>query len=95
VARAVGNRIEVRAEGPGLLVVAESWDPGWSARVDGAPAGVLRVNQAQLGIPLGPGTHRVFLRHRPAGFAAGVALALLAAAAGAASLALGRRREQV
>jgi hypothetical protein len=95
LARAVGNRLDVRAEGPGLLVVAESWDPGWSAEVDGAKAALLRVNQAQIGIPLGPGTHRVSLRHRAAGFLAGVALALAAGAAGAASLAFGRRRERV
>ena len=44
VARAAGGRIVIRAEGPGLLVVGEGYDPGFSARVDGRPARILRVN---------------------------------------------------
>ena len=43
-ARAAGGRILVRAAGPGLLVLSEGYDPGFSARVDGRPARVLRVN---------------------------------------------------
>jgi hypothetical protein len=86
VARGGGSRVEVRAEGPGLLVVAQSWDPGWSASVDGRPAAVLRVNHAQIGVPLAAGTHRVALRYRARGLVAGAWLA----AAAAAGLALGR-----
>src|SRR6185295_4991444 len=50
--------VVVRAAGPGLLVVGEGYDPGFSARVDGAPAGVLRVNGDRLGVVLQDGTHR-------------------------------------
>ncbi len=35
LARAAGGRIVVRAAGPGLLVLGEGFDPGFSARVDG------------------------------------------------------------
>lgn len=87
VARAEGARLDVRADGPGVLVVAEGWDPGWSAAVDESPAPVLRVNHSQLGVPLPPGTHRVTLRYRPRGFLAGLALA----AAGLTLLALAGR----
>jgi len=80
VARAGGSRLEVRAEGPGLLVVAQGWDPGWSARVDGRPAGILCVNHAQLGIVLPAGPHRVALRYRARGFTLGTWLAAAAAA---------------
>jgi len=66
--------LEVRAEGPGVLVIAESWDPGWSARVDDVPTPLLRVNQASLGMVLGGGTHRVQLRHRAPGFMTGLGL---------------------
>jgi hypothetical protein len=89
VVKATGHRIDVRAAGPGLLVVAESWDPGWSARVDGQSARLLRVNHAQIGLPLPEGTHRVSLSHRPRGFAAGVA----ALVAGVGVLAVGLARE--
>jgi hypothetical protein len=81
--RGEGARIEVRAEGPGLLVVAESWDPGWSASVDDAPARVVRVNDARMGVVLSAGTHFVALRHRVRGLAVGLALA------GAGALVLG------
>ncbi len=74
------TRLEVRAEGPGLLVVAESWDRGWRAETDGARARVVRVNQALIGTPLAPGLHRVVLHHRPEGLQAGLALFAAAAA---------------
>ena len=87
VARAGASRLEVRAEGPGVLVLAQGWDPGWSASVDGRDVPVLRVNHAQLGLPLEAGTHRVALRYRARGALAGAWLA----AAAAAGLALGGR----
>jgi hypothetical protein len=72
--RAQGGHIEVRAEGPGLLVVAEGFDRGWRAEVDGQRAPLLRVNHIAMGVGIGPGVHRVTLRHLPRGFAAGVGL---------------------
>jgi hypothetical protein len=74
VARALGGHLDVRGDGPGVLVVAEGWDPGWSASLDGAPVRVFRVNHAQLGMVLPAGTHRVTLVYRPRGFLVGVAL---------------------
>jgi len=79
VARAGGSRLEVRAEGPGLLVVAQGFDPGWAARVDDRPATVLRVDHAQLGIVLPAGPHHVALRYRARGLLAGTWLAAAAA----------------
>jgi hypothetical protein len=87
VARAGGSGLEVRAEGPGWLVVPQGFDPGWSASVDGRAAALLRVNHAQIGVPLAAGTHRVSLRYRVRGALAGAWLA----AAAAAGLALGGR----
>lgn len=84
---ASASSLEVRAEGPGVLVIAESWDPGWSAELDDAPARVLRVNQASLGLVLSAGVHRVRLRHRPLGFTAGLGLAGVAVFGLAAALA--------
>ena len=72
VARAAGGRIVVRAAGPGLLVIGEGYDAGFSARVDGATAEVLRVNGDRVGIVLQDGTHRVVLTHRARGFLVGL-----------------------
>jgi hypothetical protein len=69
------DHVEVRAEGPGLLVIAESWDRGWRVRVDGTPGRVLRVEHARMGVVVPPGVHRFELDYRPPGFAAGLVLA--------------------
>jgi len=80
LARARGGRLVVSARGPGLLVLGEGWDRGWTARVDGKPARVLRVNGDRMGVVLEAGTHRVVLRHHARGFGLGLLLAAAAAA---------------
>jgi uncharacterized membrane protein YfhO len=92
VALAVGGRRVVRAAGPGLLVVGEGFDPGFSARVDGRAARILRVNGDRMGVVLEAGTHRVVLTHRARGLGAGLALAALAAFGLVGALLAGRRR---
>jgi len=77
VARAVGGRIVVRAAGPGLLVIGEGYDAGWSARVDGGEAEVLRVNADRIGVVLQEGTHRIVLAHRARGLLLGLVIAAL------------------
>jgi len=77
---ASSNRLELRAQGPGLLVVAEAWDEGWSARLDGQDAVIHRVNHFQMGVVLPAGVHILVLEYRAPGFVLGI---LLAAATGA------------
>jgi hypothetical protein len=74
VVRVEPGLLEARAEGPGLLVVAESWDPGWSASLDGRAAPLLRVNHAQMALTIGPGLHRAVLRYRTPGLRRGLLL---------------------
>jgi hypothetical protein len=88
-----GGRLVLRAVGPGLLVVGEGWDPGWTARIDGQPARTLRVNADRIGVVLAEGPHRVVLVHQVRGLEAGVALAL-AAAGGLLAAALRERRRR-
>ena len=92
LARAAGGRIVVRAAGPGLLVLSEGYDPGFSARVDGREAPILRVNGDRMGVVLGEGTHRVVLTHRARGLFAGLVLAALGAAGLAGAFLAERRR---
>jgi hypothetical protein len=91
VVRAAGDRLDIRAEGPGLVVVTEGWDLGWSASVDEARAPVVRVNHAEMAVPIGRGIHRVVLSYRAPGLRAGTVLALLAALALGLAVARGAR----
>lgn len=82
LARASRGSLEVRATGPGLLVLPTSWDPGWEATLDDGAAPVWRVQHSRVGVPLAEGPQRVLLRHRPRGFVAGLLLASLPALSG-------------
>ncbi len=67
--------LDVTTEGPGLLVVADTWMPGWTARVDGRVAPILRGNHAQRVITLKePGRHRIILEYHAPGLVLGAAL---------------------
>jgi hypothetical protein len=57
---------------PGVLVVAEQWDPGWHARVDGTPARVIPVDESQIGVEVPAGAHRVTLSYTAPGLRAGL-----------------------
>jgi hypothetical protein len=74
------NRMEVetRAERRSLLVLSEMYYPGWIAEVNGAPAGIHKVDGALRGIVVPAGTSRVVLRYAPRTVALGAALTLLA-----------------
>jgi hypothetical protein len=67
--------LEVPTAAPGLLVVADTWMPGWAAVVDGRPAPILRGNHAQRVIPLPqPGPHRITLHYEAPGLAWGLTI---------------------
>jgi hypothetical protein len=70
------NKVVVEAAAPrgGLLLLADTWYPGWEATVDGRPAPVLRANVAHRAVLLPPGNHRIEFTFRPAIMAAGFAL---------------------
>ena len=51
--------LRVRAATPGLLVLADTWYPGWEASVDGAERPVLRANSSQRAVALEAGEHEV------------------------------------
>lgn len=67
--------IDVTTSAPGLLVVADTWMPGWSARLDDRPAAILRGNRAQRVVVLDrPGSHRVVMTYTPPGLEIGKAI---------------------
>lgn len=82
--------VEATSSGNGVLVLAEPWYPGWSARVNGAPAPCLPANGWMRAVPVPPGTSRVELRYRSTWLPAGAALSLLGAALLAVAFRAGR-----
>lgn len=71
--------LTANAERDAMLVITDTWDPGWRATVDGEAAPVLRANHALRAIPVPPGEHRVVLTYEPAWLLHGVVVTLLAA----------------
>ncbi len=58
-------RARLTAAEPCLVVIAESYYPFWHAEVDGAPAELLRVSTALMGVELPAGPHEIILRYEP------------------------------
>ncbi len=65
-------------ETAGMLVLADRWDRGWRAYVDGKPAPIRLVNYAIRGVELPAGKSAVVFRYEPAGVAWGLRLGGLA-----------------
>jgi len=78
-------QLQVSARRDALVVLLDSYDPGWRASVDGRPAPVLRVNVAFRAVPVPAGDHRVEMRYRPPALLLGVAVSALVAAIAAAA----------
>ena len=76
------ERVDVRAhtDRAGMLVLSDTWFPGWKAKVDGADAPVEQVDYVLRGVRLGPGEHTVSLRYEPASWTAGRIVSALALA---------------
>jgi hypothetical protein len=62
-----------------LLVLTDTFYPGWRATVNGAPAPILRADHAFRGVRLEPGRHQVTFRYAPGSVRVGVAITLAAA----------------
>jgi hypothetical protein len=71
--------VAARMETAGLLVLADRWDKGWRANVDGRPAPILVTDQAVRGVVLPPGPTTIEFRYQSASVKWGF---LLAGAAG-------------
>jgi len=60
----------------GMLIVSESYTPGWKATIDGKPAEIRRVYGALRGVVVPQGAHRIRMRYRPTSVIFGAALTL-------------------
>jgi Bacterial membrane protein YfhO len=79
ITRAEDERVTLRSNGSGMLVLSDTWYPGWHATVDGRDTKVERVDQMLRGVRVGPGTHTVEMTYRPASFRIGWIVSLVSA----------------
>ena len=73
--------MEVSSKGRSLLVLSDTWYPGWIATVDGVQRPIFRANYLFRGVFLEPGTHRVEFAYKPVRFTVGVWIFAFAATA--------------
>jgi hypothetical protein len=77
--RAAEHRVlSAQLSAPGYLVFTESMVRGWTARVNGEPAPLVRANGLFMAVRLPQGASEVELDYRPASFDQGVLVAALA-----------------
>lgn len=72
--------IQVTAPQPGITVLADSFDPGWKATLDGQATIVFRANGLFRGVATPAGTHEIVLCYRPTPFRIGAAITIVALA---------------
>jgi len=71
--------VSVKMETPGLVVLADLWDKGWRAYLNGQRVPILRANHAVRGVLVPAGAGTVEFRYESASLALGMGLAILAA----------------
>jgi len=68
--------IDASLNDAGILVLADSYYPGWKAYVDGKEEKILRANLFFRAVSLSTGRHTVEFRYEPRSFAIGLAISV-------------------
>jgi hypothetical protein len=76
--RAEEVELDATMDTAGLVVLTDTFYPGWQADVDGAPTPIVRANYFARGVFVDRGTHHIVFRYRPNSHRAGVAVSLMA-----------------
>ena len=69
--------IEARLACRGMLILADTWYPGWIATVDGRPAPIDQAYIALRGVVLEQGDHHVEFHYRPASALIGAVMSVI------------------
>jgi hypothetical protein len=69
--------IETKSASPSYLVLSDTFDPGWSALLDGNPVVIRPAYSAFRAVYVPAGEHTVEMTYRPAGFMLGLILSTL------------------
>lgn len=83
-------RVDVTMGCTGLLIVSDSYYPGWRAQLDGNSTPIWKVNTVIRGIVVPAGHHQVVMRYRPLSVYGGLVLTILGFAI---AIVLQRRKE--
>lgn len=67
-------RIAVVSEGPGYVVLADAFAPGWQARLDGVKAGLLRADGLFRAVAVPAGPHEIEMTYLPGSVLLGAGL---------------------
>ncbi|HZU97734.1 MAG TPA: hypothetical protein VFF73_13620, partial [Planctomycetota bacterium] len=96
IAERASSSLKLHASSPhgGVVRVAEAWDPGWEARIDGAPATVVPADGALMALEVPPGEHEVTLFYRTRRVGVGMLVTLATVGMGAAWVWSSRRRAE-
>ncbi len=70
--------IEVQADAPSLVVVAQTYYHNWRAEVDGAPVPLLRANVAFQAVQIPAGKHSIHIFYRDRAFEIGATISICA-----------------
>ncbi len=71
-------RIAIDAPADDELEIKETWDPGWTAQLDGSPIGLHRKHSVFLGVHVPAGRHELILKYEPVEFQIGLAISFCA-----------------
>jgi hypothetical protein len=66
--------VEAALRTDGVLVLRDTFDPSWSATVDGRPGEIVRANGLHRAVALPPGRHVIRFSYRPRDFIAGLSI---------------------
>lgn len=83
----------VETDSPALLVLSDTFYPGWQARIDGQPTLIYRTNAIFRGILVPPGRHRVEMHFRPHSLMGGLGIAAIGGIGGIVVWLTGKRRQ--
>lgn len=72
-------KVAIQMQTPGLVVLADQWDKGWRATLDGKPVPILRTNHAVRGVVVPAGNATLEFRYMPGSLVIGLWLAAMAA----------------
>jgi Bacterial membrane protein YfhO len=68
--------VEAKSDSRALLVLNDSFFPGWEATIDGNPTTIYRTNVFFRGVDVPAGTHRIEFHYRPRSFTIGMIICL-------------------
>ncbi|MEP7288161.1 MAG: YfhO family protein [Chloroflexota bacterium] len=74
--------LSITAESPGggMLVLADTYYPGWQATLDGSPTTIYRANLAFRGVVVPAGTHMIRMQYQPTSWQVGSVISVIALA---------------